>query len=68
MFIIVDISVDIFKFKEIFICIGLYMVILFKLVILFEIVVYENYWGGKFVFDSVIVFDIEDDNIRVFFL
>ena len=64
MFIIVDTSVDTSKFKETPVCTGPYMVTSFKPATSFEVVAYENYWGGKPALDSVTVFNIEDDNTR----
>ena len=64
MFIIVDTSVDTSKFKETPVCTGPYMVTSFKPATSFELVAYENYWGGKPALDSVTVFNIEDDNTR----
>ena len=64
MFIIVDTSVDTSKFKETPVCTGPYMVTSFKPATSFEVVAYENYWGGKPALDSITVFNIEDDNTR----
>lgn len=64
LFIIVDTSVDTSKYGETPISTGPYMVTSYKDKVSFEMLAYDNYWGGKPALDSVTVFNIGDDNTR----
>lgn len=64
LFVIVDTSVDTTKFKEAPITTGPYKVTAYNEKVSFDLVAFDDYWGGKPALDSLTIFNIKDDNTR----
>ncbi|MBP3806437.1 MAG: ABC transporter substrate-binding protein [Oribacterium sp.] len=64
LFIIVDTTADTSTFGDTPVCTGPYMVTSHEPGVSFEAVAYKDYWAGTPGFDSITVYNVDDDNSR----